>query len=244
MDGGYLSRAESAVISDVINSFIPELSIAPELHRTKIASLHSFLESDLGVQLPLHISLSAPVVLQTDQRTTFQEMFQDSIRETRVRPFHASIAGIGWVPNFDRSRWFLVLRLGKPAGDELNRLLFASNECVKSFGLRTLYDEGGKDCLNSSPTASESTSSAKERDKKGHGTSPSSDRTTSFHISIAWQLDEPTYRQKEIQIGEERLGMAVGLKIDFNCVKLKIGNAVVDIPLFVNLEDGTGFGRA
>lgn len=48
--------------------------------------IHSLLYSDLGAQLPLHISLSRPVVLRTEQRHSFTEIFEKGIRDSRIRP--------------------------------------------------------------------------------------------------------------------------------------------------------------
>ena len=48
--------------------------------------IHSLLHSDLGAQLPLHISLSRPVVLRTEQRTAFSEALQKEIEESRIHP--------------------------------------------------------------------------------------------------------------------------------------------------------------
>ncbi len=47
---------------------------------------HSSLVSPLGAQLPLHISLSRPVVLATDQREPFTELLRRSIASSGTRP--------------------------------------------------------------------------------------------------------------------------------------------------------------
>ena len=48
--------------------------------------INSLLRSDLGTQLPLHISLSRPVVLRTEQRQTFLESYQTAIQSSNVAP--------------------------------------------------------------------------------------------------------------------------------------------------------------
>ena len=49
-------------------------------------TMHSLLRSDLGAQLPLHISLSRPVVLRTEQRQSFMETYQTAIQTSHVPP--------------------------------------------------------------------------------------------------------------------------------------------------------------
>lgn len=49
-------------------------------------AVHSLLESDLGVQTPLHISLSRPFVLQTEQRAAFLETFKSVLRDAHIQP--------------------------------------------------------------------------------------------------------------------------------------------------------------
>ncbi len=46
----------------------------------------NLLESSLGTPLPLHISLSRPVSLATQQRESFAELLQESIEQSRLRP--------------------------------------------------------------------------------------------------------------------------------------------------------------
>ena len=46
--------------------------------------LNSHLLSDLGVQLPLHLSLSCPCVLKTEQKAGFLETIRERIRKARI----------------------------------------------------------------------------------------------------------------------------------------------------------------
>lgn len=54
------------------------------LRKSKV-ELNSLLRSDLGAQLPLHISLSRPVVLRTEQRQSFLETFKSAIKDSNIR---------------------------------------------------------------------------------------------------------------------------------------------------------------
>ncbi|KAL2436732.1 hypothetical protein ABEF95_013629 [Exophiala dermatitidis] len=130
---------------------------------TPSVKLHSFLRSELGALLPLHISLSAPLVLRTDQKSAFQERLCDELRKTTrsrittdgrgggnssrlgVRPFTIHVTGLDWVANQDKTRFFLVLKLSRPDKDELNTLLAVCNEVARRFGLQPLYEEDTKE---------------------------------------------------------------------------------------------------
>ena len=54
------------------------------------------------------------------------------------------------------------------------------------------------------------------------------DCTSKFHFSIAWQLQEPT---RELMKSTHALASMEHFKISFECLKVKIGNAIHDIPL-------------
>jgi hypothetical protein len=167
--------------------------------------IHSLLHSELGAQLPLHISLSAPLVLKTEQRSDFEEAVEEAIKSRRIPIFETTIQGVRWERNFDGTRYFLVLRISMD--DELNMLLDCCNGCAKQFNLPLLYATGRT----------------------------SEDRTDAFHISIAWQLAAPTLKHKVViaHPGIEKLKKVVQVErtLGFEVVKLKIGNMVKDIPL-------------
>jgi hypothetical protein len=74
---GYPSKAELAVLDGILSQV--EVKLGEDA-----GEIHSLLTSDLGVQLPLHISLSRPVVLRTEQRQPFMEMFQTALQESSV----------------------------------------------------------------------------------------------------------------------------------------------------------------
>lgn len=49
--------------------------------------VHSFLRSELGTPQPLHISLSRPIGLLTDQRHSFKGTFASEITASKIRPY-------------------------------------------------------------------------------------------------------------------------------------------------------------
>lgn len=62
--------------------------------------VHSFLRSELGTPQPLHISLSRPIGLLTDQRHSFKEMFANAIKTSKIRPYVYYEAGQDLVLKF------------------------------------------------------------------------------------------------------------------------------------------------
>ena len=78
LDQGYPAKNELDLLADLI---------AQAQGQSNEQSIHSLLHSDLGAQLPLHISLSRPVVLRTEQRSSFTELLQKSIRDSHISPY-------------------------------------------------------------------------------------------------------------------------------------------------------------
>ncbi|KAJ9629208.1 uncharacterized protein PV06_00715 [Exophiala oligosperma] len=196
-------KQELAMLDDVIEHARPSNDIG--------RSMHSFLRSELGALQPLHISLSAPLVLKTDQKGPFQKSVCSEVHKRRVSVFTVRVTGLAWVANHDGSRYFLVLRLGRPRNDELNKLLSACNAVARRLGLAELYANKGT-CVDKVDLSEQL-----ER----------SDMTDAFHISIAWALQEPDKQAKE-QLG--KLNDLKPIDIGFSELKLKLGNVVVDIP--------------
>lgn len=105
--------------------------------RTTIHPLHL---TPLSTPAPLHVSLSAPLVLQTLQRDAFQSAVESALQRASLHPFAVRLASSPrWVSNADRSRWFLVVGLEPPPGNELNRLLHACNQVAEAWGMPRLY---------------------------------------------------------------------------------------------------------
>ncbi|KAJ5642902.1 uncharacterized protein N7484_005409 [Penicillium longicatenatum] len=148
----------------LLGNLIPQSS-------TSQPGVQSLLHSDLGAQLPLHISLSRPVVLRTEQRSSFEISLKKEIEESQIAPFALKPNGLKWVSNYERTRWFLVLRVGKPGPDSLNGLLRLSNRVLARFGQPPLY--------------------------ASHGNQHNQDFSDYFHISLAWALKEPCQEEKD-----------------------------------------------
>lgn len=177
--------------------------------------VHSLLRNDLGVQLPLHVSLSRPLSLPTEQKDAFPLHLKDSIAHTAVRAFAVKPLDLVWHSNEDGTRWFLVLRLRRPAADELRRLLRACNDLAAEYRQPLLYADDG----NAQPEQMEE------------------DPHDSFHISIAWSL-RPNAGEKSNHVGALQQAMSNDLRkrlaclsISFIEVKVRVGQDVSSILL-------------
>ncbi|KAF2163997.1 hypothetical protein M409DRAFT_68223 [Zasmidium cellare ATCC 36951] len=184
-----------------------------------LENVHSLLQNDLGVQLPLHVSLSRPLSLKTEQKNTFLNRLRAVTAETAVREFDLSPANLIWHPNEDATRWFLVLKLERTEGRELPRLLQACNRLAKDFGQPLLYEED--EPTRSKPLEAEQNVKDSE----------------AFHVSIAWSLQPPTSQRLEKTVGLQQavpadLRKRIGkTRIDFADVKVRVGQDVSSIAL-------------
>lgn len=185
-----------------------------------VENVHSLLQNELGVQLPLHVSLSRPLSLKTEQKDKFLVRLKEATAETAVREFSLSPTNLIWHPNEDGTRWFMVLKLERTEGREMPRLLHACNDLAKGFGQPLLYERD-------EPTGSEKVraeESVKDPD--------------AFHVSVAWSLRPPSSPQisKKLvglqQAISDDLRQRVGkIRIGFSEVKVRIGQEVTGIAL-------------
>lgn len=188
--------------------------------------VQSLLQSALSAPLPLHISLSRSLVLQTPQRDAFLDAIASHLLASGVRPFTVRFGSLKWVPNFERTRWFLVTGLERPDQDELNRLLNACNDTARSFGLGALY-ERDEFCAESARSAA---------GHKQKSNSKDGDRSDRFHISLAWTLEAPSAEYID-PLSDPQIARFVqesitdSLSVKFDVVKVKIGNAVHSLKL-------------
>lgn len=105
------------------------LLLDEEEEEEKKRELTSFLTSDLGSPLPLHISLSRPIVLRTEEKESFLEeitkvlggggggghhelhQVKSIITATTSRAFEVGVQDLAWHRSPDSDRSFLVLRV-------------------------------------------------------------------------------------------------------------------------------------
>ncbi|KAK6541164.1 poly(U)-specific 3'-to-5' RNA exonuclease [Orbilia ellipsospora] len=171
--------------------------------------LESFLYSDLKTQLPLHISMSRPIVLRTEERDGFMMSLERGVERTAVNPFEVQFTSLEWVPNQDRSRWFWVMRASSPVQSHqrqqsLALLLATCNQVVRRHKQSELY----------------------LKDRRGNV-------RDGFHVSLGWSLTEPTKELSEdilTAVASIQSELAE-LKMKCDTLKVKIGNAVNTISL-------------
>jgi hypothetical protein len=194
-------------------------------------------QSELGAPLPLHVSLSRTLQIKTDDRETFVETLRSSVRRAGVHAFSSRFRSLKWVPNFERNRWFLVLSIEKPAQDGLNKLLKACNEAAKGCGHPGLYTGGQGD----GPMEVDPTTAHAKRKEGLQGEDDSVDRSDHFHVSVAWNLEEP-----DVEMIASVLQIDVGKfiqspQVAFDSVKARVGNVVHNISLGAK-RTGLGLG--
>lgn len=142
--------------------------------------------------------------------------------KTDRRRFNVVPTSLYWVSNYERTRWFLVLRVERPEKDALNRLLRISNESLAVFGQPPLYAPAS--------TAAQRESGAMREKHPSRPTVEEQDYSDCFHISLAWSLTEPSAEGKTRTMDVD-LGAVRQIEIPFDCVKAKIGNVVSSLPL-------------
>jgi hypothetical protein len=184
--------------------------------------------------------------LRTEQRAVFLEKLQNAVEGLGVRPFQVRVTGLDWVPNFERTRWFLVLRLKRPENDALNLLLAVTNCVARDSGLEMLYadQESREDgVLDEEPRLGRPPTDRRVLKHGKHGPFSGTllaDCTSKFHFSIAWQLEEPGKRSVEIA---DALESVEPLRISCDSLKVKIGNVIHNIPLPERRLSEQGLGR-
>ncbi|KAL5615020.1 hypothetical protein BROUX41_005085 [Berkeleyomyces rouxiae] len=192
------------------------------------SKVHSLLESELGTILPLHISLSRPVVFTTGQKDRFLDAITTAVHGARVHPFTVSPCDLYWYTSPDSERTFLVLRVSSCAPStssssslrsnaQLAALLRRCNQTVQEFDQPVLYalqDQESVDTSIDTDTVSNVDHSA-------------------FHVSIAWTFDVPSQRNKQTvqALLLSTFAEIKEWKLAVDSIKAKIGNVVTNIPL-------------
>ena len=166
--------------------------------------------------------------------------------------FQIRFTTLGWVPNCENTRWFLVLRIEKPANDGLNRLLGISNRVVMSFGQAPLYVPEDA----SAPIIQRGNARGRSRGGRGFhrgaGYSRGPDRedraqldcSSHFHVSLGWSLEKPSMemanRTGSAAVLAKLKTLTTQLVPEFEAVKVKVGNTVTVVPLPSKVKEGTG----
>ncbi|KAI6835231.1 hypothetical protein KC367_g4768 [Hortaea werneckii] len=200
--------------------------IAAQYAHDKVASeqskIHSLLQNDLGVSLPLHVSLSRPLVLRTEQKDPFLDRLRNVILASGVHIFTVKPNGLRWHSNESNSRYFLVLGLERTQKAEMSSLLTACNRVAKDFDQPLLYAEDAN------------IAKGKRKDAK-----PPAPAEAKCHISIAWSLEAPP----SSQTGEDiPIPSAIAeLDIPFSEIKVRIGQDVTAVPLPAARKKGALF---
>lgn len=214
----YPSQRELAMLDRVLQRLRQMTQTA---ERSPKSQVHDFLRSELGAQQPLHISLSAPLVLSTEQKESFLDSISTRLNHAHIKPFTTEATKIEWVANHDRTRFFLVLKLSRPEEDELNKLLSMCNSTARQFNLPQLYADSVDASQIQLKTKTQQTMI---------------DRTDAFHISVAWNLDEPGDHAPQ-SLADSIGDQLQSLKVSFSVLKLKIGNVITDMPFVHGGED-------
>jgi len=190
--------------------------------------------SDLGAPLPLHVSLSRPIGFATERKDAFVTAVKRNIDRCGVRPFEVNLIDLSWVPNLEGTRWFLVLHLARPDGDELNKLLGVCNIIVQEHGQLPLYVDPTAGATHAARAYDSPRPEKRARNEYPTPTVGGQDFAGAFHISIGWTLKPP--ETKTIDATTRVVEHTLFMKIKQICftveeVKAKVGNNVTSICL-------------
>lgn len=155
-------------------------------------------------------------------------------------------SGLAWVPNYEKTRWFLVLRVNTPESNALNKLLHVSNKVVEEFGQPPLYANSRTSVTNGQqvtkgahPSQHGKPFRGKTQQKKD-AFNDMADLSNAFHVSIAWTLLPPDRELIEAteRLTADELMKVKQIRIKTEEIKAKIGNAVTNVPLTVGITEG------
>jgi len=216
--------------SSETQSLLTTLLLALQERAPPDVQISTFLTSDLGAPLPLHISLSRPISLTMADKDAFLSKLVSGICNTRIAPFSLWCRGVEWHHTDESGRSFLVLRVQshQSNGDvatapsnialnpELTGLLRGCNAVVDEHGQPQLYQWAMR--------YNDSTDSG-EDDHLGRA----------FHVSIAWSFTKPTkeltHLTDEVFCEPKSQARIQQTQIRVDGIKAKIGNIVTHIPL-------------
>ncbi|KAF7953590.1 uncharacterized protein EAE97_000989 [Botrytis byssoidea] len=235
----YIEWYPSTIEFDLISSLISKVE------SFKTHDIQTFLSNDLGVPLPLHVSLSRSIGFSREVKDTFLTAFEQVIKSSGVRPFEMAFSGLAWVPNYEKTRWFLVLRVNTPESNALNKLLHVSNKVVEEFGQPPLYANSrtivnGQQVAKGAHHSQHGKSFRGKTQQKKDVFDDMADLSDAFHISIAWTLLPPDQELIEAteRLTAKELMKVKQIQVKTEEVKAKIGNVVTNVPLPVGITEG------
>ncbi|KAK1782694.1 hypothetical protein QBC45DRAFT_191669 [Copromyces sp. CBS 386.78] len=219
------SSGDRELLTSLINKLKAEVkSAAQRFADLEGVEIHTALqESDVPVDRPLHISLSAPITLTSNNKDDFLDDLTKAIKSCRVSPFVLDFSGgVDWYRSEESTRSFLVLRvrevqnIGNAAvsspNPQLTALLEQCNNVVKEYRQPPLYD--------------------------------SQDMGYRFHVTIAWTHARPSASLKQLTnsvfddcktMPSENVSirdkLRTGSNLRVQTVKVKIGNYVTRFEL-------------
>ncbi|KAK6342719.1 poly(U)-specific 3'-to-5' RNA exonuclease [Orbilia javanica] len=205
----HLNTPELGKVGRLLQIATEAIESYEKFHNDEKFKLESFLYSDLGTQLPLHISMSRPIVLKTEERDGFMTELERGLEGSGVQSFEVQFTSLEWVPNQDRTRWFWVMRAKSPMQGQyrqtlLSSLLTTCNQVVKNHNQPELYLVDNRGVTRDG-----------------------------FHVSIGWSLTEPPTNLCEgilAAISSNRIELS-DLTMKCDTLKVKIGNTVHAVEL-------------
>lgn len=157
-----------------------------------------------------------------------------------ISSFNVSFADLNWVPNFENTRWFLVLKIQRPESNGLNKLLHVCNVVVQEHRQPPLYS---KSTINES----DSVKRTPGKRRTANSNAPSmwkniEDLSPAFHISIAWTLTTPSPELLEStkSVKQDHLNKLKQISVVVDEIKAKVGNVVTNMPLPKSVSLGEG----
>ncbi|KAL8978336.1 MAG: hypothetical protein Q9205_006050 [Flavoplaca limonia] len=192
-----------------------------------------------------------PQPTRLTHRQPFTDRLQSAVKESGIKPrFTVGLGSLHWVANYEKNRWFLVVRVKKPPGDQLNKLLQALNQAAQTLDQPCLYvaQESpaapvAKNRRRSSPNERRGNKAKpvifEEHMVEKSGSHSHEDMSAHFHISIGWTLQNPEEKSGEVE-GDFGTQSSIGIDIPIETVKVKIGNGIVVLPLASKTAETNG----
>jgi hypothetical protein len=161
---------------------------------------------------------------------------------TDLHSFDVVISSLDWVPNFEKTRWFLVLRVNAPGTDGLNKLLHVANRVVQEHGQPPLYIKTAGEGNSNQPSESMRSCSTPIRGEQDSQWDGMHDASSAFHVSIAWTLEPPSNAMidatKSVAMNEFEDTKKASISVQE--IKVKVGNVVTNVHLAKNVPEGIG----